>query len=99
MSEVFRKHEIPHVTANVGSVAGFFFTAGPVTDLPSAKRADVDRYRRFFHAMLDRGIYLAPSQFEAAFVSMAHRDADLDRTFAAADDALTAMSSESGARV
>jgi glutamate-1-semialdehyde 2,1-aminomutase len=99
MSEVFRKHEIPHVTANVGSLAGFFFAAGPVTDLPSAKRADIDLYRRFFHAMLDRGVYLAPSQFEAAFLSTAHRDADLERTFAVADDALTAMRDDAGAPV
>jgi len=99
MSEVFRTHSIPHVTANVGSLAGFFFTAGPVTDLPSAKRADIDRYRRFFHAMLDRGIYFAPSQFEAAFLSTVHRETDLERTFAAAGEALAELRDGAGARV
>jgi glutamate-1-semialdehyde 2,1-aminomutase len=49
--------------------------------------------------MLDRGVYLAPSQFEAAFLSTAHRDADLERTFAVADDALTAMRDDAGAPV
>jgi len=91
MSEVFRKHGVPHVVANVGSLAGFFFTAGPVTDLTSAKRADTALYGKFFHAMLDRGVYFAPSQFEAAFLSTVHRDSDLERTFAAADEALAEL--------
>ena len=51
-----------------------FFTDGPVTDYASAKRADTARYARFFHAMLERGVFLAPSQFEAAFVSLAHSE-------------------------
>jgi glutamate-1-semialdehyde 2,1-aminomutase len=88
MSEVFNKHGVAGVTANVGSMVGFFFTPGPVTDLASAKLADTVRYGRFFHAMLDRGVYLAPSQFEAGFLSMAHTGADLERTLAAADGAL-----------
>jgi glutamate-1-semialdehyde 2,1-aminomutase len=99
MSAIFSKHDVPHVAANAGSMVGFFFTPGPVTDLASAKLADTQRYGRFFHAMLDRGVYLAPSQFEAGFLSTAHGDADLDRTFAAADAALAAMGSGAGAAV
>lgn len=74
--------------AAVGSMWGFFLAAEPVTDYASAKQhADTARYARFFHAMLDRGVYLAPSQFEAAFVSLAHDDALIQQTVAAAAEA------------
>lgn len=88
MAEVFRRRGVPHVTAAVGSMIGFFFADGPVTDLAGAKRSDTALYGRFFHAMLDRGVYFAPAQFEAGFLSLAHTAADVDRTVAAADDAL-----------
>ena len=55
-----------------------------MTDYASAKQADTQAYARFFHAMLDRGIYFAPSQFEAGFVSLAHTEADIDATIEAA---------------
>lgn len=87
----FTAHGVPHVTAHAGSMFGYFFTGGPVTDLSSAKRADVAFFRNFFHGMLDRGIYLAPSQFEAGFVSTAHTISQIDRTIAAADATLTAI--------
>jgi len=88
MAEVFARRGVPHTTVAAGSMAGFFFADGPVTDLAGAKRADTALYGRFFHAMLDRGVYLAPSQFEAAFLSLAHTEAEIDRTIAATDDAL-----------
>ncbi|HXA49367.1 MAG TPA: glutamate-1-semialdehyde 2,1-aminomutase [Candidatus Acidoferrum sp.] len=79
------------VTVNrVGSMFTFFFTEGPVTDWESAKVSDTARFGRFFRAMLERGIYLAPSQFEAAFLSAAHSDADIERTIAAAREAFAA---------
>ncbi len=68
----------------VGSMFTLFFTPGPVTDYESAKRSDTARYSEFFHWMLEHGIYLAPSQFEAAFVSAAHTDEDVHRTVEAA---------------
>jgi glutamate-1-semialdehyde 2,1-aminomutase len=69
------------ITVNrVGSMFTFFFTPDPVTDWESAKRADIGRFRQFFHWMLDRGIYLAPSQFEAGFLSAAHSEQDIART-------------------
>ncbi len=75
----------PGITVNrVGSMFTFFFTDQPVTDYESAKRSDTARFAKFFRAMLDRGIYLAPSQFEAAFLSAAHTQEDIDRTIAAA---------------
>jgi glutamate-1-semialdehyde 2,1-aminomutase len=91
MSEVFSRHGVPHVTANRGSMVGFFLTDGPVTNLSEAKRSDTALYGRFFHAMLDRGVYLAPSQFEAGFLSTAHRPTDVEHTLAMADEALTAV--------
>jgi len=75
----------PGITVNrVGSMFTFFFTAGPVTDWESAKASDTARFGRFFRAMLDRGIYLAPSQFESAFLSAAHSEEDIGKTVAAA---------------
>jgi glutamate-1-semialdehyde 2,1-aminomutase len=73
----------------VGSMLTAFFCAAPVTDYATAKRADTARYARYFHAMLERGVYLAPSQFEAAFVSLAHTEADINATVKAATEALT----------
>jgi glutamate-1-semialdehyde 2,1-aminomutase len=67
-----------------------FFTDCPVTDYESAKRSDTVRFARYFHAMLERGIYLPPSQFEAAFVSAAHSEQDIQRTAAAIRESLDA---------
>jgi glutamate-1-semialdehyde 2,1-aminomutase len=79
------------VTVNrVGSMFTFFFADGPVTDWDTAKRSDTARFARFFQAMLAHGIYLAPSQFEAAFISAAHTDADVEKTIAAVRGAQTA---------
>jgi glutamate-1-semialdehyde 2,1-aminomutase len=76
------------ITVNrVGSMFTFFFTDQPVTDYESAKRSDTKRFGRYFRAMLDRGIYLAPSQFEAAFLSAAHTDEDIRTTIEAAREA------------
>jgi glutamate-1-semialdehyde 2,1-aminomutase len=75
------------VTVNrVGSMFTFFFNDGPVTDWESAKRSDTARFGRFFRHMLEQGIYLAPSQYEAAFVSAAHTEEDIRRTIAVARD-------------
>jgi glutamate-1-semialdehyde 2,1-aminomutase len=79
------------VTVNrAGSMFTFFFTDGPVTDWDSAKTSDTAKFARFFRGMLERGIYLAPSQFEAAFVSAAHTEEDIDRTIEAARESLAA---------
>ncbi len=71
----------------VGSMITVFFCAGPVTDYATAKASDTKRFGRFFHAMLERGFYLPPAQFEAAFVSLAHGEAEIDATVAAAAEA------------
>ncbi len=73
------------VTVNrVGSMFTLFFNQGPVTDFESAKRSDTKQFAEYYHFMLERGVYLAPSQFEAAFVSAAHTDEDIAHTAEAA---------------
>ncbi|MDR3719090.1 MAG: glutamate-1-semialdehyde 2,1-aminomutase [Bryobacteraceae bacterium] len=73
-----------HITVNrVGSMFTFFFTDHPVTDWDSAKTADTTKFKAYFHHMLEHGIYLPPSQFEAAFVSAAHDEAAVNATVAA----------------
>jgi glutamate-1-semialdehyde 2,1-aminomutase len=75
----------PGVTVNrVGSMFTFFFSPEPVTDWDSAKKCDTARFGKFFHFLLDCGIYIAPSQFEAGFVSAAHSQEDIRATVAAA---------------
>ena len=73
------------------TLAGLFFSATSVADYDAAKAADTATYARFFHAMLDRGVYLAPSAFEAMFPSLAHTDADIARTIEIAADAANAI--------
>jgi glutamate-1-semialdehyde 2,1-aminomutase len=68
----------------ISGMFGFFFTAGPVRNYEDAKAADLQKFSRFYRGMLEQGIYLAPSQFEAGFTSLAHTDEDVDRTIAAA---------------
>lgn len=74
-----------NITVNrVGSMMTWFFTDQPVTDAETARLSDIKRFGKFFHAMLERGIYLPPSQYEALFVSAAHTEADISRTVDAA---------------
>jgi glutamate-1-semialdehyde 2,1-aminomutase len=77
---------------SIGSLSTLFFAPRPVSSYSDAKHADTKLYARFFREMLNRGIFLAPSQFEAAFVSAAHTPADIDRTLAAASDVLKTIS-------
>ena len=85
---VFRQTEIPGSINRVQSMFTGFFTAGPVAALAQVEGSDAGRYGRYFHAMLERGVYFAPSQFEAGFVSTAHTEEDIDRTIEAAEAAL-----------
>src|SRR6266581_4547600 len=88
---------IPAQINAIGSLSTIFFAPEPVRNYADAKRSDTKRYARFFREMLDRGIFLAPSQFEATFVSAAHTFADIDRTLAAAHESLQAVAAESAA--
>jgi glutamate-1-semialdehyde 2,1-aminomutase len=85
LAERSRVADIPLATVAVGGMFGFFFTAEPrVTSFKQATACDIERFKRFFHGMLAEGVYLAPSAFEAGFVSAAHTDADIAATIAIA---------------
>src|SRR5919107_674658 len=91
LSEAARAAGVETVTNRVGSMFTGFFTNDPVTDWTTASRADRAAYGRFFHSMLEGGVYLAPSQFEAAFIGVAHTDELLDKTIEAARRAFRAL--------
>jgi len=82
------KHKIDACIQRVGSMLTLFFARGPIRNYDDAKRSDTDRFGRWHGAMLARGQYWPPSQFEAAFISGAHTDTDIDATIAACDEAL-----------
>ena len=89
--DVIAKTQVAAQFNRVGSMFTLFFTKEPVRDFASAKTCDTTRFNRFFHSMLEQGIYLPPSQFEAAFISAVHTDTDIDRTVKAVEHALTAV--------
>ncbi len=87
------KHSEPMVTNNVCGMFGAFFTdSTAVNSFTDVEGCNIDRFNRFFHEMLSRGIYLAPSAFEAGFMSLAHSQQDLDDTLSAADESIAALS-------
>ena len=86
------KAGIPVFSTRVGSMFTVFFTKRPVIDYATAKRSDTDRFGRYFSEMLKQGIYLAPSQFEASFVSLAHTDEDIEKTIEVARRCLSSIS-------
>ena len=88
LTDVFARKEVPSTINRVGSMFTGFFNGGPVDSLAQVEKSDVSGHGRFFHAMLENGVYMAPSQFEAGFVSLAHTDEDIDRTIKAAEAAL-----------
>lgn len=88
LTRVASDANVPHQLQRVGSMWTLFFAAGPVTDYDSAKQADTARFAKFFWAMMDRGVYLPCSQFEAAFLSAAHTEEQVKSTIDAARQAL-----------
>ena len=91
LSQAARAAGVKTVTNRVGSMWTTFFTAHPVVNWTTASASDRNLYGRFFHAMLDQGVYLAPSQFEAAFLSIAHTDDVVDQTIEAAKEAFRTL--------
>ncbi len=91
LSEAAQHEGVPIQVASAGAMFGFFLEEEPILDWDGAKRVDRERFARFFHAMLDQGVYLAPSPFEAGFVSMAHGPQELDVVAAAAAVAMGAI--------
>jgi glutamate-1-semialdehyde 2,1-aminomutase len=86
--------KIPGQVNSSGSLSTLFFADNPVRDYASAKRSNTHRYAHFFREMLDRGVFIAPSQFEAAFVSAVHTPADIDYAITAATESLRAVAND-----
>lgn len=91
LEDAAREASIPFHTTRTCGMFGLYFREGPVETFEAAKASDTSRFNVFFHAMLDRGVYLAPSAFEAGFISSAHADEELETTFAAAREAFACV--------
>ncbi len=92
LQELADKHGIPFTTNHVGSMFGLFFTEEKnITQFSQVVNSNQDQFKTFFHAMLEQGVYLAPSAFEAGFISAAHSQTTLDKTLAAADIAFASL--------
>jgi glutamate-1-semialdehyde 2,1-aminomutase len=85
LSDAMSKKDIPHLTTQFGSMWTLFFSSSDVISLDDAMMCDRERFKRYFHAMLERGIYLAPSPYESGFVSFAHTKEDIEQTIKALD--------------
>ena len=90
LETIFSQQGLPHFGQRVGAMFTLFFTAGPVSDYASASQSDTEMFARFYRGMLKRGVYLAPSQFEATMVSLAHEEA-VDQTLTVAEDVIKAL--------
>ena len=86
------RHNVAMTANHVGGMFGLFFSDKPVSSFEQATQCNIEQFKAFFHGMLDEGVYLAPSAYEAGFVSAAHSQADLDNTIAAADRVLASLS-------
>jgi glutamate-1-semialdehyde 2,1-aminomutase len=84
LGEIAKEASVPVCQTGAGSMACMFFHEGPVRNYADATESDTERYAKFFRGMLERGVYFAPSQYEAAFMSSAHTDAHIDQTLDAA---------------
>jgi glutamate-1-semialdehyde 2,1-aminomutase len=82
------KADVAHSIARAGSMMTLFFHPGPITGWRTASQCNTARFARYFWGLLDRGVYMPCSQYEALFVSAAHTEADIDATIAAAEEAL-----------
>lgn len=90
--KIARASKIPSYFTRVGSMFCTFFSNGPVVDYASAKKSNTESFRRYFWALLEQGVYIAPSQFEAGFLSLAHTDSDIEKTLGALHVAFRAVS-------
>jgi glutamate-1-semialdehyde 2,1-aminomutase len=91
MNDAAKSAGVPVTFNRCGSMFCGYFTSGPIWNLADAMKADRERFKKFFHGMLDAGIYLAPSQFEAGFLSTAHSEADIEKTVKAAAKVLKSL--------
>ena len=91
LADATKKHGIDAWHSRVGSMLMLYFTSETVTDADGARTADIDRFREYFWGLLERGIYVAPSQFEAGFVSLVHFEEDIEKTVTAANEVLAKL--------
>ena len=92
LKSLAEKHHVPFVVNYVGGMFGIFFTEQQeITSYAEVMKCDTEKFKIFFHKMLEQGVYLAPSAFEAGFMSLAHTDEDIERTLSAADIAFSAI--------
>ena len=92
LKSLAEKHHVPFVVNYVGGMCGIFFTEQQeITSYAEVMKCDTEKFKIFFHKMLEQGVYLAPSTFEAGFMSLAHTDEDIERTLSAADIAFSAI--------
>ena len=91
LQDATERHAIDAFHSRVGSMLMLFFTDAEVTNADGARTSDTERYSRYFGELLERGVYVAPSQFEAGFVSLTHSEADIDATVRAANEALSTL--------
>ena len=91
LAEATKKHGINACHSRIGSMLMLYFTSEPVLDADGARTADTDRFRAYFYGLLERGVYVAPSQFEAGFVSLVHANEDIEKTVLAANEVLAKL--------
>ena len=92
LKSLAEKHHVPFVATDVGGMFGNFFTEKQeITSYAEVMKCDTEKFKIFFHKMLEQGVYLAPSAFEAGFMSLAHTDEDIERTLSAADIAFSTI--------
>ena len=91
MRDAAKRAGVSVVFNRCGSMFCGYFTSEPVWNLADAMKANRERFKQFFHGMLDAGIYLAPSQFEAGFLSTAHSEADIEKTVSAAAEVMRSL--------
>ena len=91
MKDAAKSADVPMTFNRCGSMFCGYFTGRPVWSLAEAMKSDRERFKKYFHGMLAEGIYLAPSQFEAGFISTAHTTADLEKTIGAATKVLRGL--------
>jgi glutamate-1-semialdehyde 2,1-aminomutase len=94
IKEVAHERKIPCRINNISSMYQLFFTSRDVRDMASARTSDLDRFNMLFKTLLEKGIFIPPSQFETCFLSYAHADEDIDKTIEAYDYAFSLMSSK-----
>ena len=91
LSELAHEYDVPFSAQSVGGMFGIYFRAAPPRSYAEVMECDKDAFNRFFHAMLERGVYFAPSAYEAGFVSAAHSAVELEQTLAAARESFASI--------